>query len=124
MDPRHEKRIKVVQELYSLSFSKKNEISEKVKLINKNSSSIEKNIRKFAPKFPVDKIAKVDLAILKLALYELLIEKKEPPKVIINEAVDLAREMGSDKAYAFVNAVLGSVYGELEKTYDKLPKKS
>jgi N utilization substance protein B len=50
------------------------------------------------------------LAILQLAIYELLIEKKEPPKVIIDEAVELAKEFGSEKSYAFVNAILGKVY--------------
>ena len=57
----------------------------------------------------VDQIAKADLAILRLAIYELMIERQEPPKVIINEAVDLAKEMGSDRSFAFVNAVLGAI---------------
>ena len=56
--------------------------------------------------------AKVDLAIMQLAVYELIFEKKEPAKVIINEAVELAKEMGSDKAFGFVNAVLGKIYGQ------------
>jgi N utilization substance protein B len=57
------------------------------------------------------------MAILQLAIYELLIEKKEPPKVIIDEAVELAKEFGSEKSYAFVNAVLGKVYSHtLEKS--------
>lgn len=112
MDPRHELRIKIIQQLFALSFAKgkirlKN---NKTKEIIKNVSKINDYIKKYAPKYPIDKIAKVDLAILQLAVYELIIEKKQPPKVIINEAVELAKEMGSDKAYAFVNAVMGKVY--------------
>lgn len=112
MDPRHELRVKIVQQLFALSFPKgkirlKN---AKTKEIIKNNSKINDFIRKFAPKYPIDKIAKVDLAILQLAVYELMIEKKQPPKVIINEAVELAKEMGSDKAFGFVNAVLGKIY--------------
>jgi len=47
-----------------------------------------------------------------LAVYELMIEKKEPPKVIIDEAIELAKELGSDKTFGFVNAVLGKIYGQ------------
>ncbi|KKP86835.1 MAG: N utilization substance protein B-like protein [Candidatus Roizmanbacteria bacterium GW2011_GWA2_35_8] len=115
MDPRHNTRVKIVQELFSLGFTKQKKLDAKTVLIVKNQKGIEDAIRKHAPKFPIDKIAKVDLAILSLAVYELILEKKEPPKVVINEAVDLAREMGSDKAYAFVNAVLGKIYNDNNK---------
>ncbi|MDO8741794.1 MAG: transcription antitermination protein NusB, partial [Candidatus Roizmanbacteria bacterium] len=76
-------------------------------------------IKKYAPKYPLDKIAKVDLAILQLAVYELMFEKKQPAKVIIDEAVELAKELGSDKAYAFVNAVMGKVYNNQINKSDK-----
>lgn len=112
MDPRHTERTEVVQELYSEAFVKQPRLKEKTKQVIKNYDQINKLIQKFAPKFPIDKVAKVDLAILRLATYELAIEKKEPPKVVINEAVDLAREMGSEKAYSFVNAVLGKIYDQ------------
>jgi N utilization substance protein B len=108
--------MEVVQELYSLTFVKQPKIKEKTKKVIANSENLDKIIQKFAPKFPIDNIAKVDLAILKLAAYELIIEKKEPPKVIINEAVELAREMGSGKAYSFVNAVLGKIYESISKS--------
>lgn len=112
MDPRHQERISVVQELYGETFTPQPSLREKTKKIRANLKSLNEVIQKFAPKFPIDKIAKVDLAILELAVYELTIEKKEPPKVIINEAVELAREMGGDKTYSFVNAVLGKIYGK------------
>lgn len=112
MDPRHSLRVKVVQQLFALSFlkAKGQPIGIKTKQIIKNSADINDIIKKYAPKYPLDKIAKVDLAIMQLAVYELVYEKKEPAKAIINEAVELAKEMGSDKAFGFVNAVLGKVY--------------
>ena len=81
MDPRHNARVKIVQELFSLGFAKQNKLDAKTTLIVKNQQTIEEAIKKHAPKFPIDKIAKVDLAILSLAVYELIIEKKEPPKL-------------------------------------------
>jgi N utilization substance protein B len=63
----------------------------------------------------------VDISILRNALYELTIERKVPPKVIINEAVELAKELGSEKSPSFVNAVLGKIYeAETSSTHEKL----
>ena len=116
MDPRHSKRLETIQQLYGTSFVKQSRLAEKTKKIIKRTAYLNKIIQRFAPKFPIDKIAKVDLAILKLAAYELMVEKKEPPKVIINEAVELARELGSNKSYSFVNAVLGKIYESISKS--------
>jgi len=115
MDPRHLLRTKIVNELYSEGFTHQPSLNPRTKVIIDNLPNINAQIEHFAPKFPLDKIAKVDLAILQMAIYELTIEKKEPPKVIINEAVELAREIGSDKSYSFVNAVLGNIYKESSK---------
>lgn len=115
MDSRHQKRIKIVQELYALSFNSDKNLftaDKKTQSIIKNKVEINKEIEKFAAKFPLDKIAKIDLAILQLSIYELTFEKKEPPKVIINEAVELAKEFGSPRSFAFINAVLGKVFKE------------
>ena len=118
MDPRHNLRTKIVQQLFALSFSKGKVLSKenKTKEILKNLVKINKFIGEYAPKYPLDKIAKVDLAILQLAVYELMIEKKEPPKVIIDEAIELAKELGSDKTFGFVNAVLGKIYNTTNTT--------
>ena len=70
---------------------------------------IDKTISDAAPEWPLEKVAKVDLAILRLAVYELLIVKSEPPKVIIDEAVELAKEFGNDSSGSFINGVLGTV---------------
>lgn len=112
MDPRHRRRIKTVQELYSIIFYKNKNISKKTKKILKNSYLIDTKIKIGAPKYPINKIAKVDLSILRLAIYELIVEKKEPPKAIINEAIELAKKLAGEKSPAFINAVLGKIYGK------------
>ena len=120
MDVRHEKRIKLVQNIFALSFDYKNgkiilpnkKFSEETEKINQSLEKIDSIISAHAPKYPLDKIAKTDLGILRLAIFELIIEQKEPVKVVINEAVELAKELGHDRSYAFINAVLGSVIKE------------
>jgi N utilization substance protein B len=113
IDPRHQNRLKIVQELFAEQFNNQTSKSDKTKKIIGSLKKINAFIQKHAPKFPIDKIARIDLAILRLAVYELTIEKKEPEKVIINEAVELAKELGSKKSYSFVNAVLGKIYAEI-----------
>jgi len=92
-------------------------VVEEAKTITKTMNAIDARIREFAPKYPLDQVAKADLAILRVAVYELTIKKTEPTKVIINEAVDLAKEMGSERAFAFVNAVLGAIVQSKEYTH-------
>lgn len=121
MDPRHHKRIVIVQNLFTHSFSgdSENFLSKpdaKTIHIIELQNEIDERIAKYAPKFPLARIAKVDLAILRLAVYELTIEKTEPEKVIINEAVELAKQFGGEKSYAFVNAVLGMIVKEISKS--------
>lgn len=62
-----------------------------------------------APEWPIDQIAAVDRNILRIAVYELLFELDIPPKVAINEAVELAKMFGSESSPRFVNGVLGSL---------------
>jgi len=118
MDPRHTYRAKIVQNLYSYSYNQNKKAlphrDEKTLKIIADLKKIDELISKYAPKYPLDKIAKTDLAILRLSTYELLIEKKEPQKVIINEAVELAKEFSGEKSYAFVNAVLGQILKNIE----------
>jgi N utilization substance protein B len=72
-------------------------------------------IQKYAPAWPVAQIAVVDRNILRIALYELSGASGTPPKVAINEAVDLAKLFGSDNSSRFVNGVLGSAVAEGER---------
>ncbi len=116
-DPRHERRVKIVQNIYAHLFYTPDqkvippykEVKDISQEILDQSSTIDAYIATHAPKYPVDKISKIDLSILRLAIYEILIDKKEPEKVIINEAVELAKELGNDRSYAFINAVLGAI---------------
>lgn len=66
-------------------------------------------IQRFAPNFPVDQLPLVDRAILRLAICELLSDRKLSVKVIINEAVELAKSFGGESSPRFINGVLGSV---------------
>lgn len=117
-DPRHIKRIKILEKIFALSFGGKEKGKEKdaeYSAIHQNLKKINLLIKKAAPQFPVDKIAKIDVAILRLAIYELLFEKKEPPKVIIDEAIELAKEYGGEGSPSFINGVLGTLYKKNEK---------
>lgn len=108
LDPRHKRRQQLVEELFMVDFHKQ-KVSENAKKIFSKKATIDKYIKKAAPEFPVDKINKIDLAILRLAIYELVIAKKEPSKVIIDEAIELAKEYGGDTSPQFVNGALGNL---------------
>jgi len=105
LDPRHKRRQKLVEELFKVDFHKQY-VSESSRKILASKDFIDKNIQKAATQFPIDKINKVDLAILRLAVYELLVEKREPPKVIIDEAIELAKEYGGETSPSFINGAL------------------
>lgn len=107
-DPRHKKRVRKIKLLYSYSFLKDQKKHKPIEPIIKNLYKIDKVISKCAPEWPVEKLNKIDLAILRLALYELLIEKLNPHKVVIDEAIELGKEFGSDNSPKFVNGVLGT----------------
>jgi N utilization substance protein B len=78
-------------------------------------SQIDTIIEKAAPQWPLDQIMTVDRNVLRLGLYELLYGNKEevPPKVAINEAIELAKSFGGESSGKFVNGVLGTVYREI-----------
>jgi len=74
-----------------------------------NRDQINENIKKYAPSWPLNQISLVDRNILRLAIFEILIDNSVPVRVAINEAVELAKTFGSDNSSKFVNGVLGSV---------------
>lgn len=78
---------------------------------------IDKIIEKAAPEWPVSQITIVDRNILRIGLFELLYSNKEevPPKVAINEAIELAKSFGGESSGRFVNGVLGTVYKQLQE---------
>jgi len=140
MASRHLSRSIAMQSLYEWDFSgKKKEDLDKIveKNINefgpgledkdfvweltkgvvKKITSIDKIITQAAPEWPLDQITIVDRNVLRLGLYELLYGSKEdvPPKVAINEAIELAKTFGGESSGKFINGVLGTVFNEIEK---------
>ena len=138
MASRHLSRSIAMQSLYEWDFSGKKQ-GELKKVVEKNIKEygpgledasfvwqlvngvrdhlpqIDKIIEKAAPEWPIDQITIVDRNVLRIGLYELLYSKKEevPPKVAINEAIELAKTFGGESSGKFINGVLGTVYKNL-----------
>jgi len=108
-DPRHQKRREIVKELFSESYTPQEKKNETVKEIMLQVNELDSQIQAAATDWPIDKLNRIDLAILRLAVYELLVEKTQPTKVIIDEAVELAKEYGGDSSPGFVNGALGNI---------------
>ena len=108
LDPRHKRRQKIVEELFMTDFHKQ-KVSTETKDVVGKLDFVDREIAKAASEFPIDKINKIDLAILRLAVYELTVEKKPPPKVIIDEAIELAKEYGGESSPSFINGALGNI---------------
>lgn len=111
-DPRHKQRIRKVQALFADSFhpQPKKLVAPIVELLD----SLDEQISAAAPDWPLQKVNKIDLAILRVATYELL-HTDTPEKVIIDEAVEIAKTYGSDSSPGFVNGVLGTIYEQKGK---------
>ncbi|MGB4957029.1 MAG: transcription antitermination factor NusB [Candidatus Saccharimonas sp.] len=89
-------------------------VHDLVKGVIDATSELDSKIQPIAPEWPIEQISRIDRAILRLGLYELLHRAdKVPPKVVINEAVELAKAFGSDNSSKFVNGVLGTAYRTL-----------
>ena len=85
--------------------------------VQKHMPELDKIIEKAAPEWPIDKISMIDRNVLRIGLLELLYANKEevPPKVAINEAIELAKAFSGPTSGKFVNGVLGTVYKQLEQ---------
>ncbi len=110
-DQRHEKRIGRFQALFAYSFGKntfdptyKSYIDQFVE----HQTAIDHQIATAAPEWPLNQMNTVDLAVLRATLLE-VITKKTPKKVVINEAIEIAKEYGSESSAKFVNGVLGKL---------------
>lgn len=82
--------------------------------VNSNRKELDKSIAESAPEWPLDQIAPLDRIVLEIAIFELLFEKNTPPKVAIDEAVELAKQFGSENSSKFINGVLGTVFKKLK----------
>jgi N utilization substance protein B len=118
-DPRHLKRESIVKELFTWSFTDTYKLqTEEAKEITEALNKIDKEIETGAPSWPINQINRIDLAILRLAVFELIIVKDTPFKVVVDEAVEMAKKYGAETSPSFINGVLGNII-----TAHKLDKK-
>jgi transcription termination factor NusB len=112
-DPRHQQRIKLMQALFSYSYGQEPELDEPematYQEIMVHLVDIDAKIKDHAPERPLSDVNQVDLAILRLSVFESHYTKT-PIKVVINEAVELAKEFGTDSSPRFINGVLGQMF--------------
>jgi transcription antitermination protein NusB len=92
-----------------LSDENKAFVRDMVNGVMRNRQKIDDEIKHFAPAWPVPQLPVIDRNILRLAIYEILLDNKVPVKVAINEAVELAKAFGGANSSRFINGVLGSV---------------
>jgi len=88
-----------------------------IKGVQDNLGQIDELIHRAAPEWPLEQIAYVDRNILRISIFEIIFSDEVPPKVAINEAVELAKAFGGENSSKFVNGVLGTIYRSSEK-YD------
>ena len=101
-------------ERYETAIQDKTFVRELVDGVIVESTDLDTKIQPIAPEWPIEQIARVDRTILRMGLFELLHRSTiVPPKVVINEAVELAKAFGSDNSSKFVNGVLGTAYRTL-----------
>ena len=136
MGSRRKGRIIAFQALFSWDFNKNkiddltnfswvNELNKKIKedpiifakIIIKgtidNIIEIDKKIKQHISNWDFNRIAKVDLAILRLSTYSLIYQKDIAGNIVIDEAIDISKEFSSDESYRFINGVLDSIYKEI-----------
>lgn len=131
-DPRHFTRLLAIQTLFASNFDKTSkrkqhslkelrdineikkfdkELFEKIiKGVEENREEIDEKISEHAPQWSLDQIKKVDLEILRVAIYEGFVGNITPPKVAIDEAIELAKELSGEASDKFINGVLGAIY--------------
>ena len=99
---------------YESTIDDKDFVGAIIKGVIENQDDLDGKIQPIAPEWPIDQIARIDRNILRIGLYELLYKSDVvPPKVAINEAVELAKAFGSDNSSKFINGVLGTAYRTL-----------
>jgi N utilization substance protein B len=87
--------------------------------VEKHITEIDDIIVKTAPEWPLEQITVIDRNILRLGIYELMFAKEVPPKVAINEAVELGKAFGGESSGKFINGVLGTLYKALPEEVKK-----
>ena len=89
-------------------------VNQMLECVKEHTEEIDEFVSRYSKDWMIDRIARVDLSILRVAIYEMLYRKEDVPTgAAINEAVELAKRYGGERSYAFVNGILGSVAKEL-----------
>ena len=137
-DPRHLARILALQRLFSEYFNSNEQGVDELPLeeltsldeideynkellegiisgVKDKQEEIDNLITKYAPQWPISQMKLVDLQILRIAILEGFISQMTPPKVAIDEAIEIAKDFGGDVSGKFVNGVLGAIYEETKK---------
>lgn len=92
--------------------------------VTKQAEKLDAKLQPVAPEWPIDQIARMDRLVLRIGLYELENEADVPPKVVINEAVELAKAFGGDNSSKFINGVLGTLLRQKDGSTKPEPTKS
>lgn len=120
--------IEYCQKEFAPSFRDEGFIANLVTGVLKNNEKIEEYIDQYAPSWPLEKIAIVDRNVLRIGIYELVFNNDIPPRVAINEAIELSKNFGGESSGRFVNGVLGAIYNDMpekgEEQEDKNGRKS
>ncbi len=109
---------------YDETIEDKSFIEDLVHGVKNRETELDGIIRPVAPEWPIEQIARMDRVILRIGVYELRFEKGVPPKVAINEAVELAKAFGGDNSSKFINGVLGTVLRQQEENPKPKTKKT
>ena len=136
MSNRHLARTVALQTLFEWDFNKKQEgsldkilqrnftnlaaglsdqsfVSDLISGVAKNLDDVDKTITGYAPEWPIEQITIIDRNVLRMGIYELTLDQNIPPKVAINESIELAKSFGGSSSGKFVNGVLGSIYKDM-----------
>jgi N utilization substance protein B len=100
---------------YEDTIDDKEFIQQLVAGVDSKETELDETIRPLAPEWPIEQIARMDRIILHIGAYELIYDKAVPPKVVINEAVELAKAFGGENSSKFINGVLGTLLRNQEK---------
>ncbi len=121
-EPDTESCVNVSRELLESTETDEDLVKLLISGVETNILEIDKIIEEAAPEWPLDKISKIDLVILRIAIFEVVYGTKTPTKVAIDEAVELAKEFGNETSSKFVNGVLGTVVEKYHKEEKKEEK--
>ncbi len=109
-------------ERYNETIDDKDFIVRLVEGVASKQTELDETLQPLAPEWPLAQVARMDRIVLRIGLYELLHEKDVPPKVAINEAVELAKAFGSENSSRFINGVLGTALRNIENGTVGKPK--